>query len=209
MSPAGIAALFLDLGGVLLTNGWDHHARASAASAFGLDAAEFDERHRQVFDAYEVGKISLATYLDLVVFDRPRPFTRAAFTAFMFAQSRPYPEMLDLIRALKTRHGIKVVAVSNEGRELAEHRIQAFCLADVVDVFVVSGFVHYRKPDPDLFQLALDVAQAPRDRVVYVEDRPVFVEAAERLGIRSLRHVSFEATRAALAALGLGLDAGT
>jgi putative hydrolase of the HAD superfamily len=203
MVDQAISTLFLDIGGVLGTNGWDRGSRQRAAGVFGLDYAEMDERHHLTFDTYEEGKLSLEDYLDRVVFYEPRPFTRQAFKHFMFDVSQPYPEMLALIHDLKAQFGLKVAVVSNEGRELAVHRVRAFELETFVDFFIVSSFVHFRKPDLDIYRLALDVAQAPAERVLYLEDRPMFVEVARGLGIRGLRHTGYEATRAALAGLGL------
>ena len=86
-----ITTLFLDIGGVLLTDGWDHHARRRAATNFKLNLAEMEDRHHLTFDTYEEGKLTLEEYLGRVVFYQKRPFTRAQFRSFMFAQSKPYP----------------------------------------------------------------------------------------------------------------------
>ncbi len=203
MTASDIAALFLDIGGVLLTNGWDRTMRERAAKEFNLDLAELNERHHLTFDTYEVGKLGLDEYLRRAVFYAPRPFTPDDFKAFMFAQSEPYPEMIELVRRLKQDHCLKVAVVSNEGRELALYRIEKFDLAEFVDFFIVSSFVHFRKPDHDIFNLALDVAQVPRERVAYIEDRPMFVAVAQELGMRGIRHSGYDSTRSALAALGL------
>ena len=205
MIEEAISTLFLDIGGVLGTNGWDREARQRAAQVFGLDLAETDERHHLTFDTYEGGKLSLDDYLDRVVFYEERPFTRQAFQDFMFAQSQPYPDMLALIRDLKARYGLKVAVVSNEGRELAIRRVTAFRLGTFVYFFIFSSFVHFRKPDQDIYRLALDVAQAPAEQVLYIEDRAMFVEVARGLGIRGLHHTGYESTRAALAEFGLSL----
>ena len=201
-----ITALFLDIGGVLLTNGWDHRARRRAATNFNLDLAEMEDRHHLTFETYEEGKLTLEEYLGRVVFYQERPFTRAQFRRFMFAQSKPYPEMIELIAQLKVRHGLKIVVVSNEGRELNSHRIRKFKLDGFVDAFISSCFVHVRKPDADIFRLALDIAQAPARQVVYIENTPMFVQIAEGLGIRSILHTNYKSTRAKLASLGLQLD---
>jgi putative hydrolase of the HAD superfamily len=199
-----VTTLFLDIGGVLLTNGWDHRMQQRAAEKFGLDYDEMIERHRLTFDPYENGKISLDEYLARVVFWSPRPFSPEDFKRFMFEQSRPFPEMIQLMRDLKGRHGLKIAAVSNEGRELTVHRIETFRLASFIDLFVCSCFVHFRKPDPDMYRISLDIAAVKPEEVVYIDDRPMFVEVAQGLGIRSLCHREYAATRAALA--GLGLD---
>ena len=196
---APVAALFLDVGGVLLTDGWDHHARKRAAAHFKLELAELEGRHHLTFDTYEEGKLTLEEYLGRVVFYQKRPFTRAQFRRFMFAQSKPYPEMIELIRELKAKFGLKIAVVSNEARELNAYRIQKFKLAGFVDAFVSSSFVHVRKPDADIFRLALDIAQVPARQEVYIENTPMFVQVAEGLGIRSILHTDYKSTCAKLA----------
>jgi putative hydrolase of the HAD superfamily len=201
-----ITTLFLDIGGVLLTNGWDHQARKRAAKAFDLDLGEMEDRHHLTFDTYEVGKLTLEQFLSRVVFYQKRPFTRGQFRRFMFSQSKPFPQMIDLVRQLKVRHGLKIAVVSNEGRELNAYRIRKFKLDGFVDSFVSSCFVHVRKPDADIFRLALDITQAPARQVVYIENTPMFVQIAEGLGIRSILHTDYRSTCARLASFGLQND---
>ncbi len=203
MTAARITTLFLDLGGVLLTPGWDRPARARAGKFFRLDVDDFEERHHLASDLYEVGRIDLAGYLDRVVFHERRRFERDEFRNFMFAQSFPHAPMIALARELKRRHGLRMVAVSNEGRELAQHRIHAFDLASFTDDFVVSSFVRCRKPDTEIYRMALDITQVVPERVAYVEDRKMFAEIARGLGMHAIHHLNVDATRAALAELGL------
>src|SRR5512143_3867317 len=116
MTPSSsITTLFLDIGGVLLTNGWDSGIRKRASDKFGLDYEEMNERHHLTFDTYEEGKLSLDEYLDRVVFYQARSFSREEFKAFMYAQSQPFPEMIKLMSDLKAQYKLQVAAVSNEG----------------------------------------------------------------------------------------------
>lgn len=121
----------------------------------------------------------------------------------MYDQSKPYPEMLKLVQDLKKKYGVKVAVLSNEGRELAEYRIKEFRLNDFIDFFIVSSFVHFRKPDADIFRIALDTAQVKPEQVVYLEDRAMFVQVADQLGIRGLRHIDYKTTREQLKKMGL------
>jgi putative hydrolase of the HAD superfamily len=198
-----ITTLFLDIGGVLLTNGWDHHARKRAAKNFKLNWVEMQERHGLNFETHEEGKISLKEYLDRVVFHLKRAFTRTEFQRFMFAQSKPCTEMIELVRNLKAKYGLKIVVVSNEARELNAYRIQKFKLDGFVDVFISSCFVRLRKPDADIFRLALDIAQTLTRQIVYIENTPLFVQIAEGLKIKSILHADYQSTRAKLASFGL------
>ena len=201
-----ISALFLDIGGVLLTNGWDHVMRRQAAETFGLDYEVMNERHHLTFDTYEEGKLSLYEYLNRVVFFQQRPFSLEEFREYMFSQSKPYQDMIDLVCKLKERYGLKIAAVSNEGRELTVYRIRQFDLGSFIDFFISSCFVHFRKPDEDMFRIALDIAQVPPEHVIYIEDRPMFVEVAQSMDIRGIIHKDYESTRAALKGFGLTLD---
>ncbi|NSL85414.1 HAD family hydrolase [Chitinophaga solisilvae] len=198
-----ITTLFLDIGGVLLTNGWDRAARKLAVQTFGLDAPETEERHHLTFDTYEVGKLTLDEYLSRVVFYENRSFTPDQFKEFMFAQSSPYPEMIELVRNLKEKYRLKIAIVNNEGRELNTHRIKKFGIGQFVDFFISSCFVHYRKPDADIYRIALDIAQVSPEEVVYLEDRSMFVDVAGGLGINGICHNNYAATLAALEKFGL------
>ena len=203
-----ITTLFLDIGGVLLTDGWGHLTRKRAQTHFKLELAEMEDRHHLNFEIYEEGKLTLEEYMGRVVFYQKRPFTRAQFRRFMFAQSKPYPEMIELVAHLKVRHRLKIAVVSNEGRELNAYRIQQFKLDRFVDSFISSCFVHLRKPDADIFRLALDITQARARQVVYIENTPMFVEVAEGLGIRSVLHTDYSSTCEKLASFGLQNDEG-
>jgi putative hydrolase of the HAD superfamily len=207
-SAIPITTLFLDIGDVLLTDGWDHQARKRAATNFKLAFAEMEERHHMTFETFEDGKLTLGEYLNLVVFYQKRPFTRGQFRRFMFAQSKACPGMIELFTQLKVRHRLKIVALSNEARELNAYRIRTFKLNALMDAFVSSCFVQIRKPDTAIFQLALDIAQVPPRQIVYIDNTPMFVQIAEGMGIQSILHTDYDSTRAKLASLGLQNDAG-
>lgn len=198
-----ITHIFADIGGVLLTNGWDHNSRKDAAKYFKLDWTDMEERHRLAFATYEEGKLTLEEYLNIAVFFQKRSFSRAQFRQFMFAQSKPYPKMLELIRELKCRYGLKIAALSNEARELNIYRIKKFKLDSFIDTFISSCYVHIRKPDPEIYRLALDITNAKINQVIYIENTPTFVQMAESLGIESILHTDYESTCMSLAKLGL------
>jgi putative hydrolase of the HAD superfamily len=198
-----IKYLFVDIGGVLLTDGWVHKYRKLAAQEFDLNLEEMEKRHNQAFDTYELDKLTIKEYLNRLVFYEKRPFTQAQFRKFMFAQSKPYPKMIELVRKLKARYGLKIVVVSNEARELNAYRIQKFKLDEFVDFFISSCYVHLRKPDPDIFRIAMDTTQASARQVIYIENTPMFVQIAEGMGIRSILHTDYNSTYMKLASFGL------
>ena len=204
--PTGITCAFLDIGGVLLTDGWDHLARRRAAKNFKLEWAEMEERHGLTFEIFEEGKITLDEYLSLVVFHQRRTFTRNQFRRYMFAQSTAFPDMIELVVRLKMRLGLKIAIVSNEARELNAYRIDRFSLDRLVDCFISSCFVHIRKPDAEIFKLALDIAQVRPEKAVFIDNTPMFVQIAEEMGIQGVLHTDFDSTRARLSRLGLNAE---
>jgi len=203
-----IICMFLDIGGVLLTDGWSRGASKMAAEMFNLDLEELKKRHTEALNTYEIGKFTLEEFLDRTVFYEKRSFTPAQFRKFMFARSKPYPKMIDLVRRLKARYRLKIVVVSNEGRELNEYRIHKFKLDEFVDFFISSCFVRLRKPDAEIFRVALDTVRVPANQVVYIENTSMFVQIAESLGIRSILHTDYKSTCAKLASFGLESDEG-
>ena len=205
MNSSGITTLFLDIGGVLLTNGWDTALRRQTAEHFQVDYTEMDHRHRVTYDTYEEGKMSLGTYLRQIIFFEPRSFTASDVKNYILEQAKPYQDTIDLVQRLKAVYGLKIAVVSNEGREIAEDRIARFHLKDFVDFFIVSAFVHFRKPDLDIYRLALDVAHVQPQQVAYIEDRPLLCEVATELGIHSVLNRNSAETREILAGLGLAL----
>ncbi len=198
-----ITTLFLDIGGVLLSNGWGHEFRYLAAKKFHLDFAEFEILHSLLFVVYEEGRITLAEYLERVVFYQKRDFTYSQFKNYMFSLTTPDTKMIELIKKLKEEYKLKIIVVSNEARELNEYRIQKFQLNSFVDFYVSSCYVHVRKPDAAIFRMALDGAQVPVDQILYIEDVQMFVDVASDLGITGIRHTDYSSTFNALGALGL------
>ncbi len=203
---SSVKALLLDVGGVILTKGWGHIVRRKAADKFGYDYDEVNERHEFTQPVYEVGDLTLDEYLDMTIFYCDRSFTRDDYKAFMFAESTPFPEMLHLFSSLKARYGLKIAMLSNEGGELQTHRIRRFNLDSLFDLFVLSAFVHSRKPDPAMYHLALDQLLIAKEEVVYIDDTPVLADFGRKMGIPTIQHVNYESTVEALKEKGLSLS---
>tara|TARA_R110002124_G_scaffold257230_1_gene422940 strand:- start:542 stop:1171 length:630 start_codon:yes stop_codon:yes gene_type:complete len=193
--------LFFDIGGVLLTNGWGHESRMKAAEKFNLNYEEMSTLHNFIFNVYETGSINLDDYLDTVIFNHPRGFTRHDFKEFMYSQSVELPGMLAWLKEWKSQCGFRIISINNEGRELNQYRIEKFKLHEVFDGFVSSCEVGIRKPDPKIFQMALGFAQAKPSQCVYFDDRLLIVNTAAQIGFKAYHHTDFETTRKVLEAL--------
>lgn len=198
-----ITHVFFDVGGVLGSSGWGTEPRERAVERFGLDAADFDRRHREVVGPWEEGRLSLDEYLDCTVFGVPRPFVRDAFTAFMRAQSRPYPETIAIARALSATGRFRLMTLNNESAELNAHRLKLFGLAPIFAAFFSSCWLGAAKPARRIYDLALAMAQAEPARSVFIDDREQNLAPARALGMRAVRFTDAQTLRRELAALGV------
>jgi putative hydrolase of the HAD superfamily len=181
-----ITTLFWDIGGVIMTNGWDHNSRNAAVVAFHLDAEDFRDRHDLSFPAFDAGNITLNEYLDRTLFYRQQPFSREEFIAFMFAQSKEYPEARAVLDDATRTGRYFIGAINNEPAELNQYRIEAFDLRRNFQVFFSSCYVHSRKPEELIFRMALAVTQRPAEQCVFIDDRPLNLEAPRRLGMNPI-----------------------
>ena len=200
-----ITTLFWDIGGVILTNGWDHNSRQEAVTAFHLDEKDFRERHDLCFPAFDAGQISLNEYLNRTLFYKPQPFTREEFTAFMFAQSREYPETRAVLGAAARSGKYLIASINNEPRELNQYRIEAFHLRRDFQAFFSSCYVNVRKPEEAIYRIALEVTQRPSENCVFIDDRALNLENPRRLGMQVIHHQNAVQTRIDLRALGIAV----
>ncbi len=198
-----IRALFWDVGGVLLTNAWDHVQRMATLDHFHLDEAEFHDRHEMVVSSFERGKITLDEYLDRTVFYRAREFSREDFKAYMFSLSKPFPEVLNLARTLAESGKYFMGTINNESRELNLYRIEKNGLRNIFRVFVSSCFVGLRKPEADIYRMALEITQMPAEQCCFIDDRALNLECATKLGMQTIEMQSLDQLQKSLAALGV------
>lgn len=200
-----IRAIFWDVGGVLLSNAWDRTQRTTALEHFHLDQAEFHDRHEMVVSSFERGKITLDEYLDRTVFYRTRPFTRDEFRDFMYSLSQPFPEVLSFAQALSDSGKYFMGTINNESRELNYYRIEKCGLRKMFQLFVSSCFVGFRKPERDIYRLALETTQIPAEACCFIDDRALNLECATKLGMKTIEMQNVEQLRADLVKLGVSL----
>jgi len=203
MSHPRYRILYSDIGGVLGTNGWDSRLRSSLCAKFGLESDEIERRHHLVFDSFERGFLSFEEYLARVIFFCPREFTLEEVRNFALEGSTPWPENIEFFHHLRTANHLGFALISNEGQGITGHRVQKFGLRKLCDFMVISHFTGLRKPDREIWKLALDLAQADATEAIYVDDREMFVEVARELGFTAIHHTSLQTTRTQFAELGL------
>jgi putative hydrolase of the HAD superfamily len=198
-----ITSVFWDIGGVILTNGWDHNSRMDAVKAFGLDWEEYRERHDLSFPAFDSGQITLNQYLDRTLFYRARSFSREDFTAFMFAQSKEYSETRAVLSDVARSGKYYVASINNEPRELNDYRIEAFGLRKEFQAFFSSCYLNARKPEETIYRIALEVSQRAAEHAAYIDDRSLNLENPRRLGMHVIHHQNATQLRSDLKGLGV------
>lgn len=197
MKQGKIKTLLLDIGGVLLTDGWNRDSRSRAIKHFKLekDQADINERHSLHFDTYELDRTTFDEYLDNTIFYKKRDFKKKDFIQFMYGESKPLPGAIDYFKDLKKKNGLRVFACSNEARELNAYRIETFKLDELFDGFVSSCYVNMRKPDPRMYKMAAEIATTEFKHVVYVDDRGIYIEYALTLGLPSLHYTGIDSAK--------------
>jgi len=193
-----IRALFWDVGGVLLTNAWDHTQRSQALKQFQMEEEEFQDRHEMVVSSFERGKITLDEYLDRTVFYRPRPFTREAFRDYMFSLSQPFLDVLQFAQSLSNSGKYFMGTINNESRELNNYRLDEFRLRRIFRLFISSCFVGLRKPESGIYRLALETTQFPAEECCFIDDRALNLECAAKLGMHTIEMDHLDQLRADL-----------
>ncbi len=200
-----ITAIFWDVGGVLLSNAWDHEQRQGTLARFGLDEVEFESRHEMLVSSLERGKISLDEYLERTIFYRPRPFTPDEFKKYIFSLSQACKETLQLAKELAKSSRYLMATINNESKELNLFRIQTFGLRDIFSLFVSSCFVGLRKPEEGIYRLALDITQRVPEECCFIDDRPLNLDTASRLGMHVIQMDNAEQLRQELQKIGISL----
>jgi len=200
-----VTALFWDVGGVILSNGWDRGARLAAAKKFGLDWEELQDRHDLASPAFETGKITLNTYLERIVFYRKRAFTKEEFTDFIFAQSEEFPESRAVLSSVAASGKYLLATINNEALELNERRIREFHLRREFQAFFSSCFLGIRKPDEGIYKVALEVTQRKPGECLFIDDRELNLQCAQQLRMRTIHFQDAAQLRRELAANGVVL----
>ncbi len=197
-------AILFDVGGVLLTNCWDHQERKAAVEHFHLDAKDLETRHLDFFPAWERDEIGLAAYLSQVVFYRPRPFSRDEFFAFILSQSRLLPDSaLGILGEVAASHKYLIGALNNEARATNRYRFRKFGLRDYFGVLLSSCYLGMRKPEPAIYRRTLDILGKPAHRVLFIDDRQENLNGAAAAGMKTLLYQGSQALRGELEGIGV------
>jgi putative hydrolase of the HAD superfamily len=181
-----ITTIFFDIGGVLLTDGWNHASRRAAAEKFALDWEEYADRHERVAHAIETNRLSLDGYLKRTIFYQPRSFSVEEFRAFIFAQSQPHPDAIEIARQLAASKKFFMATINNEIFELNVYRLKTFGLRNIFSAFFSSCFLGIRKPDEVIYRLALQVTQREAAECLFIDDREVNLECPREMGIQTI-----------------------
>jgi len=194
--------ILFDIGGVLLTNGWDHHERSLVIEQFKLDRDAIESRHAKAFEPWERGELALDEYLDAVVFYEPRDFSREQFFAAMCAQSKELPGgALCILKELAASDKCRIGALNNEARETHEYRVKEFGLKNYFQYTFTSCYMGLRKPDSKIYERALGILSDKPERSLFIDDRLENVAAAAAVGMKALRFTGETELREQLAAL--------
>ena len=196
--------ILFDVGGVLLTNGWDHAERAQTLQHFGLESAAFEARHLAPYDAWERDAIPIKAYLDATVFYEPRGFSQDEFFSYMLTLSHALPNgALGILEEVAASGRYLVGALNNEARETNAYRFETFGLREFFDVALSSCYLGLRKPEAAMYRRALDILGRPAERILFIDDREENVAAARSAGMKAIVFKGAYGLRRELGSLGV------
>jgi putative hydrolase of the HAD superfamily len=198
-----IRHVFFDIGGVLATNGWDREQRKLAMEKFNLDPEAFQYRHEEMVGSLEEGTITLDEYLRFTVFNQPRDFSKEEFVAFVQAQSKPFPDSIEIARAVAEGCRYWVMTLNNESDQLNRFRIKTFGLNEIFDAFLTSCWLRARKPTLTFYERAFSIAQSRPEQSVFIDDREQNLAPAHDLGVHVIHYQSAPQLASELRKLGI------
>jgi HAD superfamily hydrolase (TIGR01509 family) len=184
-----IRTLFWDIGGVVLTNGWDIDQRTKVLSRLGVDLEAYEEVHERANYYWERGLITAKEFFAQTVLN-PNPKLDLTFDIVwkqVCAQSKVlHPECLDILAELKRQGRYRLATLNNESRELNGHRLDAFKLRSLFDYFICSGYVHEMKPLPGVYRSAIDISGFEARTALFIDDKEENCESAKVLGMQTI-----------------------
>jgi putative hydrolase of the HAD superfamily len=194
--------ILFDIGGVLLTNGWDHRERSIVIEQFHLDRDALESRHDKASEAWERGELTRDEYLDAAVFYEPRSFSREEFFSAICGQSKKLPNgALCILEELAASDKCRIGSLNNEARETHEFRVATFGLRNLFKYTFASCYMGIRKPDPAIYLRTLGILGNKPERSLFIDDRLENIAAAAAVGMKAIRFTGADALRQDLESL--------
>ncbi|MBB5343484.1 HAD family hydrolase [Tunturibacter empetritectus] len=203
-SSSYIKTIFWDIGGVLLTNGWDKGERTEVLTRLGVDLADYESRHDEANYFWERGLSTAEEFFDVTVLNQNPNLTFEELWPQVCAESRIlYPECVDILGMLATSGRYMLATLNNESRELNDYRLNAFRLRPFFDYFICSGYVHEMKPYPGIYRAAIEISGHLAETALFIDDKVENCDAAAAFGMRTICFESPAQLRDELAQFGL------
>lgn len=179
-----IRGLIFDFDGLIIDTEWSDYA--SWQAVFGEFGLEFP------LDLWlkEVGTVGAFDPLDYLEETLARPVDRATLRQQRYQRDRemvrmlePLPGVVDIITQAKQR-GLRLAVASSSEHEWVDTHLKRLGLYDYFDVVCCRDDVGGRsKPDPAVYQLALQKLNLTAENVIVFEDSPNGIKAAKTAGI--------------------------
>ncbi|NCF75259.1 MAG: HAD-IA family hydrolase [Xanthomonadaceae bacterium] len=178
-----IKAIFFDVGGVIIEEKFKQ-AIIQYEKEFNIPRGVFYKivHNHQGWRDFTLGKISEKKYLKLCKKNSSEYiFNEKRYIKLVEEFMEPKAEVVDYIKFLSKNYVIGVI--SNNPKEWFDRFIVKAKLENIIKIKAVSGYVHIRKPDKKIFQIALKQANANPQESIYIDDRGDRIDGAKKLGI--------------------------
>jgi len=193
-----VEAVVSDFGGVLTTPLMNSFL--ALQDAHGIAAEDFGKAMRAAADAgdgenplfkLERGDVTEAQFLE-VLRDGLEPLLGHRpelhrFREIFFEALDPNEPMIDLMRECKAG-GRRMAMLTNNVREWEPLWRTMLPVDEIFETVIDSGFVGYRKPEPQIYEITLERLGLPASACLFVDDLEVNIEAARELGFNAVHY---------------------
>jgi len=180
-----IKAVFFDLGGVIVRTEFQV-PRQQLADRLGMD---YDDLNKIVFDSESSGRASIGEITSeehwmSIVQRLKRPVSELSLIRDeFFAGDIVDRTLVEYIRSLRGKY--KTGLISNAWGDLRDFIVREK-FDDAFDRLIISAEVGAMKPDPKIFQVALDEFGVSPKEAVFVDDFLVNIEGCEKAGMKGI-----------------------
>jgi glucose-1-phosphatase len=182
-----ISAVIFDLGGVLLRTD-NREPRENLASRLSMTYAELDDL---VFNSESARKAMRGEITSLEHWENIRlklgltPSEFAPVPKEFWAGDKLDTELVDYLRSLRPEY--KTALLSNAWDDLRLVLQDHLQILDAFDETIISAEVGFTKPDPHIYQIALERLEVPPQEAVFVDDFVENVKAAHKLSLHTIQ----------------------
>lgn len=187
-----LKTIFFDIGNVLCL--FDPRKMVQEISRYSLIAPKKIENllnQANVLKKYSLGQWTTKDLFNLIQNNCPQQLEWSAFNQALYDAFVPNTALWTWIETLK-KGRMRLILISNTSEPQYNHWKKTYPIFDLFDDRVLSFELGIYKPDPRIFEIALSRAKASPNECLYIDDIPLFIESAKKVGLEGIVYTTQE-----------------